>query len=103
LERGIPLGQVKGTGPDGRIVKVSRGFLSQIRDLSVLDASLTPRRRMLKSTKAEEGDLEALLLRRQLQPLHPARQPPLAKLHQPLLQNTRIYPSAACVGRSGNG
>jgi len=28
LERGVPLGQVKGTGPDGRITKVSRAKVS---------------------------------------------------------------------------
>lgn len=91
LEKGVPLGKVKGTGPEGRITQVSYGYLLIAPQVGV-DTLGSPTSR---STLAELP----LLLH-----LRPAElELPPVKSHPPLRQSTRTYPCPTCAERSGRG
>jgi len=103
LERGIPLGQIKGTGPEGRIVKVSSDpgaptiLLHRQREHAYTSFRMT-----WKNTKEVLEVPPVLLL--QLLPLLPAQLLYQAKLLPLRLRPiTRMYQSAVCGRQSENG
>jgi pyruvate dehydrogenase E2 component (dihydrolipoamide acetyltransferase) len=101
LERGIPLGQIKGSGPEGRIVKVSGSTLVTL-SLSDMegDAEINHRTTSRTTKAALAGPVERLPPR---PPPHPVSLPHLEKLLPLRPQSTRMCRSAACVGQLASG
>lgn len=102
LERGIPLGQVKGTGPEGRITKVSCLVLCPLWRGSRM-RQLIPSRRTLRSILAAVPLPVLLPAVAPLPPPHQARPPSQVKSRPSLLLNTRTSRSLACAARSERG